>query len=123
MLMKLRAFAVATSLAASLLTAGTATVFAETAVIVCPARNGSFAFTVDFDRKTVSSSSEGAPYTVPATITQQTISWDPRQPGGSHYPSRIDRFTGAFQRDLCTATGGCNGAENIGVCQKQEKKF
>jgi hypothetical protein len=121
--MKLRTCAVATSIAASLLTGGTATVFAETAVIICPARNGSFVFTVDFDRKTVSSPSEGAPYTVPATITQQTISWDPRQPGGDHFPSQIDRFTGAFQRDLCTPTGGCNGAENIGTCRRQEKQF
>jgi hypothetical protein len=122
--MKLPAFAVPASLAALLLTGGTAPALAETAVIVCPARNGSFVFTVDFDHKTVSSSSEGAAYTVPATITQQTIKWDPRQPGGNHYPSEIDRFTGAFKRDLCTATGGCNGAENVGVCQKkQEKKF
>jgi hypothetical protein len=121
--MKLRAFAVATSVAAPLLMGGTGPVFAETAIIICPARNGSFVFTVDFDRKTVSSSSEGAPYTVPATITQQTISWDPRQPYGDHFPTKIDRFTGAFTRDLCTPTGGCNGAENLGTCRKQEKQF
>lgn len=121
--MKFRAFAISISLAAPLLTGGSATALAETATIVCPARNGSFVFVVDFDHKTVSSSSEGAPYTVPATITQQTISWDPRQPGGNHYPSQIDRFTGAFKRDLCTLTGGCNGADDLGTCRKQEKQF
>jgi hypothetical protein len=121
--MKLRAFAVATFVAVPFLTGGSVTALAETATIVCPARNGSFVFVVDFDHKTVSSSSEGAPYTVPATITNQTISWDPRQPGGNHYPSQIDRFTGAFKRDLCTSTGGCNGADNLGNCQKQERQF
>jgi hypothetical protein len=119
----MRRFVGGTLLAATLLAGGTVPVLAETAVIVCPARNGSFVFTVDFTRKTVSSSSEGAPYTVPATITQQTISWDPQQPGGNHYPGQIDRFTGAFRRDLCTPTGGCNGADNLGACHKQEKQF
>jgi hypothetical protein len=121
--MKLRAFTVATFVAIPFLTGSPVIALAETATIVCPARNGSFIFVVDFDHKTVSSSSEGAPYTVPATITNQTISWDPRQPGGNHYPSQIDRFTGAFKRDLCTSTGGCNGADNLGNCQKQERQF
>ena len=121
--MKLRAFAIATFVAVPFLTGGAVTARAETSTIVCPARNGSFVFVVDFDHKTVSSSSEGAPYTVPAVITNQTISWDPRQPGGNHYPSQIDRFTGAFKRDLCTPTGGCNGADNVGTCQKQARQF
>jgi hypothetical protein len=121
--MKLRAFALATCLATPLLLGGVAPVFAETAIIICPANNGSFVFTVDFDRKTVSSSSEGATYTVPATITQQTIRWDPRQPGGYHQPTEIDRFTGAFKRDICSPTEGCNGAQNIGTCRKQEARF
>jgi hypothetical protein len=57
----MRTFAVAAFVAVLLLTGGSVTALAETVTIVCPLRNGSFLFVVDFDRKTVSSSSEGAP--------------------------------------------------------------
>jgi hypothetical protein len=122
--MKFSAHASAISLAAIVLLGGTGPAFADTAIIICPARNGSFVFTVDFDQKTVSSSSEGAPYTVPADISERTISWDAPRSGGTHLPTEIDRVTGAFHRTLCTPTGGCTGGgEDLGQCRKGEKQF
>jgi len=122
--MNMKAFSFGVFLAATLFAGGTGPALAETTIIICPARNGSFVFTVDFDQKTVSSSSEGAPYTVPANITERSIAWDAPSGGGVHLPTEIDRVTGAFHRSLCTPAGGCTGGgENLGQCRKGEKQF
>jgi hypothetical protein len=102
--------------------AATSQAFAATTILVCPANNGSFVWSIDLKNKTVSSSSEGAPYTVAAIITEQKISWDaPSGVPGTHYPTSVDRVTGAVTRAVCTPQGGCTGGLMPGNCHKGEK--